>query len=305
MTSSDLHLFGGIEGGGTKFVCAISDGSGKVLSEVRFPTTTPQETLQKSIAFFQQQETELGKLAAIGIAMFGPIDPQPGSPTYGHILETPKPGWSNTDVVSAIRSAFDLPVGFDTDVNGAALGEWRWGAAQGLDPVVYLTVGTGIGGGGLVNGRLLHGLLHPEMGHIPVPHDRNADPYPGLCPFHGDCLEGLASGPAIEGRWRQLAQNLPPEHPAWDLEAHYLALALVDYICILSPEVIVLGGGVMEQAHLFPRIQRQVQEVLNGYLRPAKIMRDISSYIVPAGLGNRAGISGALALAEQAYQAVV
>jgi len=193
-----------------------------------------------------------------------------------------------------------LPVAFDTDVNAAALGEARWGAAQGLDTFLYLTVGTGIGGGGMANGRLLHGLIHPEMGHIRVPHDLRADPFSGGCPFHGDCLEGLASGPAMEARWGRRAETLPPEHAAWDLEAHYIALGLATWICTLSPQRIILGGGVMRQVHLFPRIRAQVLALLNGYIQAPEIMERVAEYIVPPGLGGDAGVLGAIALATMA-----
>ena len=191
-----------------------------------------------------------------------------------------------------------MPVGFDTDVNVAALGEYRWGAAQGLDSFIYLTVGTGIGGGGMVNGRLIHGLIHPEMGHIRVPHDWQSDPYAGCCPFHGDCLEGLAAGPALEQRWGQPPETLPADHPAWALEAHYLALGLVNFICTLSPQRIVMGGGVMEQPQLLPLVRQEVQELLNGYLQVPEILQAIDEYIVLPGLGKRAGVLGAIALAQ-------
>jgi fructokinase len=228
------------------------------------------------------------------------VDLRPDSPTYGFITATPKPGWSQTDVVGCFLRAFNLPVGLDTDVNGAALGEWRWGAAQGLDTFIYLTVGTGIGGGGLVNGSLIHGLLHPEMGHILIPHDRGLDPFAGVCPYHGDCFEGLATGPAIQKRWGQPAETLPSDHPAWDLEARYLAMGLVNFICNLSPQRIVLGGGVMRQLQLFPLICSRVLQFLNGYVQAAKIIEDIDHYIVPAGLGAQAGVLGAICLAEAA-----
>jgi fructokinase len=241
-------------------------------------------------------------LAAIGIASFGPVDPNPASPTYGYVTTTPKPGWTDTDFRGIVGRALDRPVGFDTDVNGAALGEARWGAAQGLDTFVYLTIGTGLGGGGLVNGRPIHGLMHPEMGHIRVPHDREADPFPGICPYHGDCLEGLTCGPAIEARWGQPAPTLAPDHPAWKLEAHYLALGLVNFIATLSPQRIVMGGGVMHQAQLFPLIQQEVQALLNEYIRAPQILEQIEAYIVPPGLGNLAGVLGAIALAEQSFR---
>ena len=293
-------LWGGIEAGGTKFVCAVGTGPEDVRALVRIPTTTPEATIGEALAFFQAQRREHGRIAALGIASFGPVDPHPESPRHGFITSTPKPGWRDADVVGPFRRALDIPVGFDTDVNGAALGEHQWGAAQGLDTFIYLTVGTGIGGGGLSNGRMMRGLLHPEMGHFRLPHDRQADPFPGLCPFHGDCFEGLASGGALEKRWGQSATSLPPEHPAWTLQAHYIALALASYVCTLSPQRIILGGGVMDQAHLFPRVRAGVREQLNGYIQAPALLERMDSYIVPPALGGRAGVLGALALAEAA-----
>jgi fructokinase len=292
-----MSIWGGIEAGGTKFVCAVGTGPDDLWAEVRFPNTTPEETIGQAIQFFQQQKEPL---AAIGIASFGPLDPNPDSPTFGYITTTPKPGWTHTDLAGTIRRALGVPVGFDTDVNVAALGEYRWGAAQGLDTFVYLTIGTGIGGGGMVNGKLIHGLIHPEMGHIRIPHDRDMDPYTGSCPYHGDCLEGLAAGPALEGRWGQRGETLPADHPAWLLEADYLAFGLVNIICILSPQRIILGGGVMQQRQLFPLVRRRVQELLNGYLSAPAILDQIDDYIVPPGLGDRAGVLGAIALAQHA-----
>jgi fructokinase len=297
--SNPLH-FAGIEAGGTKLVCAVGTQDGKILDETRFPTTSPDETLERAVIFFKEQIQSFGPLAAIGIASFGPLDPRPASAKYGYILPTPKPGWTDADMVGPFRSAFGVPVGFDTDVNGAALGEWRWGAAQGLDTFIYLTIGTGIGGGGLVNGELMHGLLHPEMGHIPLPRDPGIDPFEGVCPFHGDCYEGLASGPAIEKRWGQKAETLPPDHPAWELEAHYIALALRSFICTLSPQRIVLGGGVMQQSQLLPLIREKTLATLNGYVQSAQILEHIDEYIVPAALEGKAGILGAFVLAERA-----
>jgi fructokinase len=293
-------LFGGIEGGGTKFVCAVGTQDGKFLAETRFPTISPDETLERAVFFFKEQIQAFGPLAAIGIASFGPLDPRPASAKYGFILPTPKPGWTDADIVGPFRSALGVPVGFDTDVNGAALGEWRWGAAQGLDTFIYLTIGTGIGGGGLINGELMHGLLHPEMGHIPLPRDPEVDPFDGICPFHGDCFEGVASGPAIEKRWGQKAETLPPDHPAWDLEAHYIALALRSFICTLSPGRIILGGGVMQQAQLLPLIREKTLATLNGYVQSAQILERIDEYIVPVALEGKAGILGAFVLAERA-----
>jgi fructokinase len=298
------RLYGGIEAGGTKFVCAVGSGPDDIEAEVQFPTTEPQETIGRVVEFVEQYRSEL---AAVGIASFGPVDPDPGSPTYGFITTTPKPGWANTDLAGEIGRALDLPVGFDTDVNGAALGEYRWGAAQGLDTFLYLTIGTGIGGGGMVGGQLMHGLVHPEMGHIRLPRDatdRGADdkPFPGICPFHGDCLEGLACGPALEARWGQSPETLPPDHRAWPLEAHHLALALVNFVCTLSPQRILMGGGVMKQRQLLPLIRREVLELLNSYVQAPEILDDIDHYIVPPGLGSRAGVLGAIALAERSLE---
>ena len=295
-----MPLWGGIEAGGTKFVCAVGTGPDDLRAEARFPTTTPEEAIGRAIAFFQQQQEEQGPLAAVGIASFGPVDPDPGSATFGHITTTPKQGWAHTDFAGTVHRALHVPVGFDTDVNVAALGEHRWGAAQGLDTFVYLTIGTGIGGGGMVNGKLIHGLVHPEMGHVRVPHDRDRDPFPGACPYHGDCLEGLAAGPALEARWGQRGETLPADHPAWGLEAEYLALGLVNIICILSPQRIIMGGGVMEQRHLFPLVRARVRDLLNGYVQVPAILDRIDDYIVPPALGSRAGVLGAIALAQQA-----
>jgi len=295
-----MPLWGGIEAGGTKFVCAVGTGPEDVRAEARFPTTAPEETIARAIEFLRREGGDA--LAAVGIGSFGPVDPNPASPTFGYITTTPKPGWAHTDLAGAVRRALGVPVGFDTDVNAAALGEHRWGAAQGLDTFVYLTVGTGIGGGGMANGRLMHGLVHPEMGHIRIPHDWAKDPYPGCCPYHGDCFEGLASGPAIEGRWHARGETLPADHPAWPLEAEYLALGLASLICTLSPQRLVVGGGIMQQAHLFPVVRRRVQELLGGYLQAPAILEHIETYIVPPALGGRAGVLGAIALAQQASE---
>lgn len=290
-------LYGGIEAGGTKFNCIIAGGPEHIVAEARIPTTTPTETLDRVIAFFRD---EAHPITAIGIGSFGPVNLDPASPTFGYITSTPKLAWQNTDFAGAIRRTLDVPIAFDTDVNAAAFGEHTWGAAQGLHTFTYFTIGTGVGGGGMVAGRLMHGLIHPEMGHMRLPHDRARDPYPGCCPFHGDCFEGLACGPAIAQRWGADPQTLPPDHEAWQLEAHYIALALVNTICILSPQRIILGGGVMDQAFLFPMIRREVQALLNSYIVSSAILEQIDDYIVPPALGNRAGVLGAIALARQA-----
>ena len=296
------RLYGGVEAGGTKFICAVGTGPGDVRESTRIDTTTPDITLREMLAFFRGAATRAGTIDAVGIGSFGPVDLHPGSPTFGYITSTPKAGWANVDLRGTVREALGVPVAFDTDVNAAALAEWRWGAAQQLDTFIYLTIGTGIGGGGMVNGRMMRGLVHPEMGHVRLPHDLTADPFAGVCPFHGDCLEGLASGPAMNARWLQPAESLPDDHPAWALEARYLAFALVNFICTLSPQRIVIGGGVMSKAHLFPLVRQQVVELLNNYVRAPQILDAIDTFIVPPGLGNQSGILGALALAEREHQ---
>jgi fructokinase len=293
-------LIGAIEAGGTKFVCSVGTGPADLRPEIRFPTTTPAETLGKAIAYFHKQQAAEGPLAAIGVASFGPIDPRPGSPSYGFITTTPKPGWANTDVVGALQAEFDVPIGFDTDVNGAALSEGKWGAAQGLDTFIYLTIGTGIGGGAMVNGKLLHGLVHPEMGHMRLNHDWEKDPFPGNCPYHGDCLEGMANGPAVEKRWGIKGQDLAPDHPAWELEADYLAQALQSLVCVLSPQRIIMGGGVMDVPGLLPKVREKTVEYLNNYVQHPAITEHIDETIVLPALGNRAGVLGAVALGLQA-----
>ncbi len=293
-----MGYFGGVEAGGTKFVCIVTDENAKILAETRFPTTQPEETLRRTAEFFRHWMSEQRlALEAIGVASFGPVDLTSGSPTYGYITSTPKPGWRNTPVVSMIEKALGVPVFFDTDVNGAALGEGRWGAAKDLSDFVYLTIGTGIGGGVVCSGKPLHGLVHPEIGHIFVPHDRIGDPFEGCCPYHGDCFEGLASGPALNRRWGVPAEKLPVDHPAWELEARYISLALTSIICTLSPQRIILGGGVMGQGQLFPMIRTRVVDLLHGYVQSRSLLEETDRYILAPGLGNQAGSLGAVALA--------
>ncbi|GIV59886.1 ROK family protein [Rhodocaloribacter litoris] len=294
--SPSSPVYGAVEAGGTKFVCAIGTGPDDVRALTRFPTTTPEETLARTVAFFQEQPE---RPVAVGVGSFGPVDPDPASPSYGFITRTPKPNWSGTDVAGVLRRALGVPVVFDTDVNAAGLGEHRWGAARGLDTFIYLTVGTGIGGGGLVGGQRLHGLVHPEMGHVFVPR-APGDDFAGHCPFHGTCLEGMASGPALQARWGRAGAELPPDHPAWEIEAHYLAYGLVNFIVTLSPQRIILGGGVMHQRQLFPMIRHRVRQILNGYVAHDALADGIDAYIVPPALGDRAGVLGALALAREA-----
>jgi fructokinase len=293
------RLIGAIEAGGTKFVCAIGTGPEDLRRDIRFPTGEPDAAIGRAIDFFREAVRDYGPLSAVGIGSFGPLDLRPGSPTRGHITSTPKPGWSGTPLAGRIEEALGVPVAFDTDVNAAALGEWQWGAGRGLDAVAYVTVGTGIGGGAVYAGQPLHGMLHPELGHLPMPRDPERDPFGGVCPFHGDCLEGLASGPALEARWGMPAPDLDVDHPAWQLEADYLALACLSIALTLSPQRIVLGGGVMEQRHLFPLVRRRYESALGGYL-PDTPAAAADTYIVPPGLGHRSGLLGALALGLRA-----
>jgi fructokinase len=299
MAGGGGRLTGGIEAGGTKFVCAVGTGPDDVRAEARVPTTTPSETLERVVAFFAEQATR-APLAALGVASFGPVDLDSRSPRFGFITTTPKPGWRDVDLLGPLRRALGVPVGFDTDVNAAALAEQRWGAGRGLGTLVYVTVGTGLGGGAVVDGRPLHGLLHPEMGHMRVPHDRARDPFAGICPAHGDCWEGLATAPAIAARWGRAPETLPDDHPAWVLEAHYLALGLANVVLTLSPERLVLGGGVMTRTHLYRLVRAGVSETLAEYLVSSVLDAGLERYIVPPTLGDRAGVLGALALAQTA-----
>ena len=292
-------LFGGIEAGGTKFNCIVASSPNHILQEIRIPTTTPEETLGKTIEFFQPF-VAAQQIHAIGIACFGPLDLDPDSPAYGFITATPKPHWSNTDVRGILQRALAVRTAITTDVNGAALGEFKWGASQGCDPSLYLTIGTGIGGGYLVDGKPLTGLLALEMGHIRIPHGFELDPFPGNCPFHGDCFEGLANGPAIQKRFGARGESIRDDEPFWEVEAGYIAAALANYILTLSPKRIVLGGGVMQREYLFPKVRRRVQGLLNGYVTHPSLMKDIDNYIVPPALGSRSGSLGAIALAQTA-----
>ncbi len=291
---------GSIEAGGTKIVCALGTISGQIIHSTRILTRGPAETMAEVISFFQNSGRQI---SAFGIGSFGPIDLNRQSPTYGFITSTPKEGWRNFDLVGAIRQAFAVPIAFDTDVNAAVLAEARWGAARGQQTALYVTVGTGIGGGLIAEGKLLHGLLHPEMGHIRVPHDFNRDPFPGGCPYHLDCLEGLASGPAMQARWGADPATLPAGHPAFSLEAEYLGLACMNWVCTMSPQKIILGGGVM-QAHLFPLVRERTRSLLNDYVNAPEITRHVDDYIVPPALGANAGVLGGLALAISALDLV-
>lgn len=288
---------GALEAGGTKMVCAIGDEMGHILDRASFPTLMPEETICHLVDYFKDKN-----IAALGIGSFGPLSLDESAPDYGSITTTPKPGWANYPLRNAFAEALGVPVGIDTDVNAAALGEAAYGAGKGLDSLVYYTIGTGVGGGALVEGRLLHGLVHPEMGHMLMrPDPRDPAPH-GFCPYHDGCIEGLANGPAIEKRWGISAKELPEDHVGWDIEAEYLAQLCSNTIVMLSPKKIVLGGGVMHQTHLFPKIRKRTQELLNGYVAHAAILEHIDETIVPPGLGDNAGAVGSLMLAARALE---
>ncbi|MBE0687012.1 MAG: ROK family protein [Anaerolineaceae bacterium] len=293
------EYFGGIEAGGTKFVCVIANNPGDIVEEGRFPTTNPLETIEKTILFFRNaiQKHKI-KLSALGVGCFGPIDLDTNSATYGFITTTPKPGWQNINLLQPIKDALNIPIAFDTDVNVAAIGEGKWGAAQDLDDFLYFTIGTGIGGGAIINKKPLHGLIHPEMGHILLNQDTSMDTYSGKCPYHRNCFEGLACGPSIKDRWGTSAENLDDNHPAWILETDYIAQAMSNFVCSFSPKKIILGGGVMQKKLLYPMIHKKTQQYLNGYVQSEMISKRMDEYIVPPGLGNQSGMLGAIALAQ-------
>lgn len=286
-------LYGALEAGGTKMVCAIGKEDGTIIEQVSIPTTTPEETMPRIIEYFKDKD-----IASLGVGTFGPVDVNEGSDTYGHILDTPKLPWRGYDVAGTLVKELGVKVGIDTDVNGSCLGEITFGASKGLDPVVYITIGTGVGVGIFVNGRLLHGMLHPEAGHVLIRQHEN-DIYSGKCPYHGNCLEGMAAGPAIEARWGKKAVELKDDTKVWELEAYYIAQAIVGYIMTISPKRIILGGGVMHQEQLFPLIRKEVEKLMNGYLT-TKEMKDLDNYIVPASLNDDQGIMGCIQLAKQA-----
>jgi len=296
MSTAAQPLIGAIEAGGTKFIAGVGTSPDDLRDVERIPTTSPAETLQRCVDYFTAAQQKHGRLAALGIGTFGPAGVDPDAPDWGFITTTPKPGWQNTDMAGTLGRALGVPVAFDTDVNAAAYGEWLWGAGQGCGVVLYLTIGTGIGGGVAIDGRPLHGLLHPEMGHIRIPRPPALTEFPGVCPWHGDCLEGLACGPAVMKRWGAAARDLPPDHIAWETEAACLASACATFACTLSPHRIILGGGVMESGILLPMVQEKARALLNGYLAHPRITERIEAFITAPGLGNRAGILGALAL---------
>ena len=294
----DGPLYGALEAGGTKFMCVVGRSPQDVVDEKRIETTDPQSTLGKVVAFFEPH-CRAGRLSAIGVGSFGPLDLDEASPTYGQITTTPKPGWQNADLLGSLGAGLGLPVVLDTDVNAAALGEYTWGAGIGLRALMYLTVGTGIGGAFLYEGQPLHGMQHSEMGHVHVARDAADSLFPGACPFHGACFEGLASGPAIEQRLGRRGEDLPDEDAFWSLEAGYIASALATYVLVLSPMRIIVGGGVMHRKFLFPMIRERLLELLGNYVLDPRLLQHTQDYVVPPGLGAHSGVYGALGLAAR------
>jgi fructokinase len=289
----EKELYGAVEAGGTKFNCAVITAARDIIGTKRVATTTPAETLQEVIEFFAPHRDSL---LAVGVASFGPIDLDTESSTYGYITTTPKPGWHNADVVGTLNRALGVPIGWDTDVNGAALAEFRWGAAIDCDPTVYITVGTGIGGGAIVNGKAVHGLMHPEMGHLVVKR-LPGDEFPGICPYHGDCLEGMICGPALERRNNKPGEEVAADDPIWDLVAQYLAGALYPITLLLSPKRIVIGGGVGSRPELLAKVMARLLVLNNHYVQP---LDKAAGLIVAPGLGSQSGVMGAFELARQA-----
>ncbi|HIZ53720.1 MAG TPA: ROK family protein [Candidatus Enterococcus avicola] len=287
-------LYGSIEAGGTKFVCAVGNEKLEILERVSFPTTTPEETMPQVIAFFNQYKDDL---AAIGVGSFGPIDIRKTSDTYGYITSTPKLAWQNYNFLGAMKAAFDIPMAWTTDVNAAAYGEYAFGNGQGKSSVVYYTIGTGVGAGALQDGKFIEGFSHPEMGHmLVVPH--KDDHFEGACPFHGNCLEGMAAGPAVEKRNGRKGQDIPQDDPFWEIEAEYIAQCAYNTTLMFSPEVIIFGGGVMKQRHMVEKVHAAFTRIMKGYVAtPA-----LEEYIVTPALEDNAGTIGCLALAEKALK---
>lgn len=298
---SNQPLLAGIEAGGTKYVCAVAETPEEPLMETRFPTGSPEETVAQTIAFFREAMENYGPIRAMGIGTFGPADINPRSPGYGGILTTPKEGWAGFNLVNAIREGLDepVPIAFETDVNAAAIGEAEFGAGKHLRNLCYVTVGTGIGGGFLHDGVPLHGRMHPEIGHMTMPDfDAEFGKNTNVCPFHPSCLEGRACGPAIEARWGAPGDTLGEDHPAWTLEARYLAQGAINLTAAWSPDAILIGGGVLQQYGLIDRIRSEFETLAGGYwsLPPLEL------YLQTPALDQRAGIVGALALAGRLLQ---
>lgn len=283
-------MIGAIEAGGTKFVCAVSDTELNIVEKVTIPTTSPKETLEKVFIFFDQYE-----LSSIGIGSFGPININPNEEKYGYITSTPKRLWRNFDFLTPFKLRYNVPIGWNTDVNAAALGESELGSAKGKVSCVYITVGTGVGGGAVINGKPLAGYNHPEMGHFYLK-QYEGDYFEGICDFHGNCLEGLVSGPAIEKRSGIKAELLPADHENWEIVAYYLAQAAMVYTTVLGPECIIFGGGVMNHDPLIEMIREKFSEILEDYL----VLPSLDEYIIRPSLGNSSGILGSLLLGRQA-----
>lgn len=299
MIIQPIQYIAAIEAGGTKFNCALVDMNFNVIAQNSFPTTHPEKTLPAVSDFFHQViNAQKGELVAIGVASFGPVDLFSESEFYGFITNTPKPFWSNTDICGFFSREFNVPIAFETDVNGAAWGEKIAGQAQSLSDFIYVTIGTGIGAGIVANNVLIRGARHPEVGHMLMPRDQVEDNYPGCCPFHGGCLEGLASGKAMESRWQVAGRDLPADHSAWRIEAQYLALMCANLTQILAPQKIILGGGVMNQSQLLPMIHEYFAAYVNGYA-PAAVLNNIGQYIVQTQLDGRAAIVGIADLAKR------
>ena len=283
-------LIGGIELGGTKIVCALGNENGEIIEKMIVPTQEPKETLDKCYDFFENKGIE-----ALGIGSFGPVDLNKSSDTYGYITTTPKTAWINTDVVGAFKK-LNVPIYFDTDVNAACVGEVVYGAGRNLDAVVYGTIGTGVGFGIFIEGKLLHGLMHPETGHMLINRHKDDKDYEGTCPYHSNCLESLACGPSIEKRWGKSARDLYDDEKVWDMEAYYIAQAVVNCVMCYSPERIILGGGVMHVPNLIEKVRQETLIQLNGYINKKEILENIDSYIVLPELGDNAGVIGSMAL---------
>jgi len=290
-------LYGTLEAGGTKMVLSLGNENNELLEQATLPTEVPEKTIPAMIRWYKERNID-----ALGIGTFGPVDLNPSSPTYGWITSTPKPGWGNTPLLPRMQEALGVPAEIDTDVNAAALAEWQLGAARGLNSCMYVTIGTGVGAGLVIEGKMVHGLIHPELGHMLLRQEAN-DPCPeGFCPYHRGCIEGLCSGPAMEKRWGRKAFDLPQDHEAWELEAAYLAQMCMNAICAFSPEKIILGGGVMQQKHLFPRIRQKTAALLNGYVQAEPVLNGMENFITEPGLGTRSGALGALLLARKALE---
>ena len=299
IANKERPLFGSIEAGGTKFICAVGYDAHTIVDEILFPTTTPLETMSKVMEFFHNSSEKIQELSAIGVGSFGPVNINRDSDTFGQILQTPKKGWSDFNIIQTLKSSFPVPIALDTDVNCALLAEVNWGAGRGLNNVAYMTVGTGIGGGFYINGNVANGFIHPEIGHLRIESQLEGDDFEGVCPYHKNkCFEGLASGPALIKRWGKKPHELPIDHEAWTLEADYLARLCLNVVLTTSPERIIMGGGVMKQTQLFGMIKERLKHMLNGYMNFDRHNVDFENYIVPQGLGGQAGVMGGLELAR-------